>query len=611
MQRRIVPAGFRFRGLVDFELAALSDLPQTRGTRLVAPGIDVRATNAGELAIDGTRLAVAVGCPRFPAEFAHAANDARRWLDLWERKGSDAPATVKGSYAVALVDVRSRRALLATDRFATQPMCYAFDGRAIGFASRADAVPMRAEAGIDEQALYDYLYFHVIPAPRTAYRGVSRLRGGHCIAIQDEKAVLHRYWIPTFRETSNASIDDLGERFRALVREAVARDASSDNVGAYLSGGTDSSTIAGMIGEVRGAPARTFSIGFDVAGYDELGYARITARHFRTQHAEYYLTPRDLIDSIARVAEQYDQPFGNSSALAAYYCAKLARESGVDTLLAGDGGDELFGGNTRYALQRLFATYGHLPAWLRTRLIEPALLDASSVSRYMLTRKVASFVRQARVPMPERMETYNLLLRLGIGDILEPGFIETVDTRDPERQQRLVYDEVESASLVNRMLAYDWKYTLADNDLPKVVETAALAGVDVRFPLLADELVDFSLELRPALKVRGLKLRYFFKRALRGFLPDATIAKKKHGFGMPFGAWLVRDRALRDFAVASLATLEGRGIVKREFMRTLVDAKLGEHAGYYGEMVWILLMLATWFRVHEQAPVAEAVDPGD
>jgi len=170
---------------------------------------------------------------------------------------------------------------------------------------------------------------------------------------------------------------------------------------------------------------------------------------------------------------------------------------------------------------------------------------------------------------------------------------------------------VESASLVNRMLAYDWKYTLADNDLPKVVETAALAGVDVRFPLLADELVDFSLELRPALKVRGLKLRYFFKRALRGFLPDATIAKKKHGFGMPFGAWLVRDRALRDFAVASLATLEGRGIVKREFMRTLVDAKLGEHAGYYGEMVWILLMLATWFRVHEQAPVAEAVDPGD
>ncbi|HXR56807.1 MAG TPA: asparagine synthase C-terminal domain-containing protein [Casimicrobiaceae bacterium] len=611
MQRRIVPAAFRFRGLVDFELLASSDLPPARGARLVAPGVDVHASSASDIALDGTRLAVAVGHPRFPAEFAHAQGDAHRWLDLWQRKGSDAPATVKGTYAVALVDVRSHRALLATDRFATQPMCYAFDGRALGFASRADAVPMRAEPGIDEQALYDYLYFHVIPAPRTAWRGVSRLRGGHCVAIEGGKASQHRYWLPTFDETSKASISDLGERFRTLVREAVARDASGDAVGAYLSGGTDSSTIAGMIGEVRGAPPRTFSIGFDVAGYDELGYARVTAQHFRTQHAEYYLTPRDVIDSIARVAARYDQPFGNSSALAAYHCAKLARESGVDTLLAGDGGDELFGGNTRYALQRLFSTYGYLPAWLRSGVLEPALLDASSVERYALTRKVASFVRQARVPMPERMETYNLLRRIGIADVLEPGFIETVDTGDPERQQRQVYDEVESASLVNRMLAYDWKYTLADNDLPKVIETAALAGADVRFPLLSDELVDFSLELRPTLKVRGLKLRYFFKHALRGFLPDATIAKKKHGFGMPFGAWLVRDRALRDFAVASLATLEDRGIVRPEFMRTLVGARLAEHAGYYGEMVWILLMLATWFGVHEKAPVAEAMDPGD
>ena len=612
MQRCIVPAPCRFRGRIDFGAAASHDLPRADEGTLDGPGVHVRATPDCRLIVDGTRLCVAVGHPRFPDEVAHHRDDAARWLASWDRHGADAPSRVKGPYAVALVDVRARRALLATDRFAIEPLCYAFDGAILSFADRADAVFVKGPADVDAQAIYDYLYFHVIPAPRTIYRGVSRLRGGHALVVERGSAALRRHWLPKFSESDRTPIGELKQRFRSLLHDAVARDASGPGVGSFLSGGTDSSTIAGMMAQVRGsAAAPTFSIGFDVAGYDELDYARIAARHFHTPHHEYYLTPRDVVEAVPLVAARYDQPFGNSSALAAFHCAKLARETGMVTLLAGDGGDELFGGNTRYATQRLFASYEHVPSWLRTRLLEPALLDAPAVQRYLVSRKLASFVRQARVAMPERMETYNLLLRIGIAEILDPEFAAAVDVEDPPRQQRAVYAEVESRSLVNRMLAYDWKYTLADNDLPKVVETAALAGMSVRFPLLCDELVDFSLALRPALKLRGMTLRYFFKQALRGFLPDATIAKKKHGFGMPFGAWLVRDRALRDFALDSLSDLDGRRIIRRDFLRALLDSRLAEHPGYYGEMVWILLMLASWFGLQDRLPVAAEAMPAD
>jgi asparagine synthase (glutamine-hydrolysing) len=325
-----------------------------------------------------------------------------------------------------------------------------------------------------------------------------------------------------------------------------------------------------------------------------MAYARIAARHFRTEHHEHYVTPGELVDAIPLVAAHYDQPFGNSSAVPAYICARLARSHGVEHLLAGDGGDELFGGNTRYAKQRVFAAYEGVPRLVRAALIEPLLLGVPGMDRLPLARKAARYVAQARLPMPERMNTYNLLMRLGPENVLDPEFLARVTPQTVERQMRGAWERCESASLVNRMLAFDWKYTLADNDLPKVRETAAAAGVDARFPLLDDALVDFSLRLPPALKVRGLKLRWFFKHALREVLPAEILAKKKHGFGLPFGVWLVRDDRLRGFVEASLATLRGRGIVRDDFLDRLVGDVLGRHPGYYGEMVWVLMMLGCW-----------------
>ena len=327
-------------------------------------------------------------------------------------------------------------------------------------------------------------------------------------------------------------------------------------------------------------------------------YARIAARRFGSEHHEYYVTPDDLVSAIPKVAAHYDQPFGNSSAVPAFYCASMAREDGIGKLLAGDGGDELFGGNSRYVKQRVFALYEGIPGIARLHVIEPMLLQVPGVDKVPLLRKAASYVRQAKMPMPGRMNTYNLLMRIGVETVFTPDFLASVDTAEPEARQRETYESCAAGSLVNRMLAYDWIYTLANNDLPKVCGATELAHVAVGFPLLADELVDFSLRLQPRLKLNGFKLRWFFKEALRGFLPDEIITKKKHGFGLPFGVWAVGHEPLRALAAASLADVVTNGFVRREFVDDLIDKLLPEHPSFYGEMLWILMMLGQWLRVH-------------
>jgi len=544
---------------------------------------------------------VAVGSPRFNdpalADTERRDGAAAAWQQaLAATPVAAAAAAARGHFAVGLRD-GSGRSFLAVDRFATRTLCYRVDGDSLRFAERADALADDA-ADIDPQALFDYLYFHAIPSPRTVFRGVQRLPPGHCVSHQAGRTDLARYWTPSFDESAAPpSFAAAKARFRELLSAAVAAQLDGSRPAAFLSGGTDSSTVAGLIGQVAGRPAATYSIGFEAEGYDEMEYARLAARHFGTEHHEYYVTPADLVRGIPLMAAHHDQPFGNSSALPAYCCALKAREDGITHLLAGDGGDEIFGGNTRYAKQRVFAWYDELPAALRSAVLEP-LTDSGALDRLPLLRKAASYVRQARVPMPDRLQTYNLLHRLGRDAMLTPAFLAQVDAGAPQTQERAVWREAQGAGFVNRMLAYDWRYTLAENDLPKVRGSTELAGLSVGYPFLDQALVDFSTTLPTRYKLKGLKLRWFFKEALRGFLPDEIINKKKHGFGLPFGVWATRDAGLKALARDSVRGLGERGIVRRDFTDTLVDRHLPEHPGYYGEMVWILMMLEQWFRHH-------------
>jgi asparagine synthase (glutamine-hydrolysing) len=537
-----------------------------------------------------------MGSPRFLerdlAEIAARDSAAAAWVAAFDRHDKLAPMHVHGDFAVAVRD-RAGRVFLAVDRFSIQTLCYRIVDGEIEVHPRADVLAGRAGEW-DPQAIFDYLYFHNIPAPRTIFKAIQRLPAGHCGKFENGRLAVERWWHPVFVEDRPAAFEALREEFLQLLRECVKRQIGGGSVACFLSGGTDSSTVAGMSAAVTGRPPQTFSIGFHAEGYDEMHYARIAARHFKTDHHEYYVTPDDLVASIPLVAASYDQPFGNSSVVPAYYCAKLARESGAGKILGGDGGDELFGGNSRYAKQRVFGVYDHLPRALRSGMLEPVLGGTGSVARLPLIRKAASYVEQARVPMPERLQMYNLLTRMGLAEVLTTEFLGSIDPESPMRQQRAVYAAAGARSLINRMLGFDWKYTLADNDLPKVIGATSLAGISVGFPLLDDDLLAFSLKLEPSLKLKGLKLRWFFKEALRGFLPGEILTKKKHGFGLPFGVWLTQHSALKTLATDSLRALERRGIVQPTFIDSLLRERLMISPGYFGEMIWILMILEQW-----------------
>jgi asparagine synthase (glutamine-hydrolysing) len=516
------------------------------------------------------------------------------WLAAFQQHGVNAPTAVRGEFSVVM-QWPDGKTFCAVDRFSIQSLCYRVTGGRIEVAARADDLA-GLDAELDPQALYDYLYFHMIPAPRTVFKDIYRLPAGHYALFENGKLTVAPWWKPHFVEDRRAPVDELKSEFRQILRDAVTDQLDGETTGCFLSGGTDSSTVAGLLRDVTGQPAKAFSIGFEAAGYDEMEYARLAARHFGAEHHEYYVTPDDLVRSIADVAASYDQPFGNSSVVPAYYCAKAAREAGVTRILAGDGGDELFGGNTRYAKQRIFGVYDNIPGLLRRGLLEPLLTGTSLPGKIPGIKKAVSYVEQASVPMPDRLQTYNLLARLGLTEVLTPEFLAQVQPADTLRQQRETYNTGDGRALVNRMLWYDWKYTLADNDLPKVVGATTLAGIAVGFPLLDDRLLDFSLRLDPELKLKGLTLRWFFKEALKDYLPAEIITKKKHGFGLPFGVWAVQHPELRELALDSIDSLRGKGIVRADFLDRLIKEHLPQHPGYYGELVWILMMLAQWLK---------------
>lgn len=521
-----------------------------------------------------------------------------------EATAKEITASMRGPFAVGLHSDTTDQTFLAVDRFAQRTLCYRVHLGKLEFAERADTLG-GASAELDPQAIFDYLYFHCIPSPRTIFKGVHRLPPGHYAWFEGGRLTVAPYCVPTFSEpTSPLSFNALREEFRATLQAAVARQFDGGIPACFLSGGTDSSTVAGMVGLASGRAAHTYSIGFDAAGYDEMAYARIAAKHFGTVHHEYYVTPGDLVRSIPMVAQSYDQPFGNSSALPAYYCAKVARDDGVTRMLAGDGGDELFGGNSRYAKQRVFGWYQHVPTVLRRAVLQP-LLERTPLGLLPVLKKGRSYVEQAKVAMPERLQMYNLVQRLGFAEVLTPEFLAQVNLLAPTRLQREVWALADARSELNRTLAFDWRFTLADSDLPKVRGTTSLAGVSVAFPFLDDAMVEFSCRLPAEYKLKGLNLRWFFKEALRGFLPDEIIAKKKQGFGLPFGVWATQHSPLKALAEESLLSLATRGIVRSEFIRTLLDRHLPEHPGYYGEMVWILMTLEQWLRA--QAPSAQRI----
>ena len=535
-------------------------------------------------------------------EVPAAQSPARAAMEAYRAYGVECLRHLSGPFSLALLDASTQTCLLAIDRMGIRTMCYATPPGQLVFGSSAESVAAHpgVRRALSPQAIFDYLYSHVVPSPGTIFQGVQKLLPGECLIFREGDVLRRFYWHLAYHEQNSESFEVLSSRLHQGLREAAQRSLEGETaVGAFLSGGTDSSTVAGLIAELRGAPTRTYSIGFSANGFDEMRYARITSRHFKTQAHEYYLTPQDVVDAIPIIAEAYDEPFGNDSAVPTYFCAKMAHADGVRLMLAGDGGDEIFGGNVRYAKQKLFEIYSHFPASLRHTLIEPLAAAIPDGVRIAPLRKAKSYIEQATIPLPDRLESYNFLHRAPLDEIFHREFLAEIDPDHPGQLMREVYQRANSRSPVNRMMHLDLKITLADNDLRKVSRMCDVAGVQVHYPLIDEALVEFSGELPPSLKIKRLRLRYFFKQALRDFLPPETISKTKHGFGMPFGIWLRDHKRLAELVHENLLAFERRSIMRPAYINHLLRQHETTHATYFGIMIWVINMLEQWLKLRK------------
>ena len=526
------------------------------------------------------------------SDSAMLAACVKDYLDV----GTTAFAQLKGAFVSALFDARDDAIVLVTDRFGSCPLYFAAFGERLLFATDADVIANDPECGrrLDPQALYDYVFFHCIPSPRTIYQGLHKLPPGSILRWHDATVRTSTWWQPRFARNADAAPEltaALGDRLERAVANRIR-----SGCGAFLSGGLDSSTVAAMLTRhVDAAP--TFTIGFDIAGYDESGYARLAANHFQTKHHEYFVTPQDVRDSLTIIAADLSEPFGNSSVIPTYHCARFARESGVTLMLAGDGGDELFAGNTRYVAQRAFERYFSVPAALRSAL-EGAYRMVPAIERLPLAAKGASYIRQANMGLPDRLQSYNFLNRFEPQSVFANDWLDAIDTDLPWAAWRTRYHEPAQADAVQRMLYLDWKFTLADNDLVKVSRMCNLAGVEVCFPLLDTAVVDLSTALSGAALVPNGALRGFYKNACQSILPNAILMKSKHGFGLPFGVWTRTDRGLQDLVADAFSGMQRRGIFLPAFLADVLRLFRAQAPGYYGELVWLVTMLELWLVSH-------------
>jgi len=593
--------GYAGRWATTFDPAALRQHTPAGldGTAIEPVGAVIAAS---EIARSDNLLVALRGQPLWArgGRYTRDGADCEGLLAAYRVRGTALLEDLRGRFALVIVDGDQRRVLLAIDPMGIERLCWATAGEGLVFGDSAETIanfpPLRAR--LRAQAVHDFLLMHMIPAPDTAYDGVHKLEPGTQLVFENGRTTLHRYWTPQFSERRGESPEALTRELRDALDAGVRRCNPDTRTGAFLSGGLDSSTVAGVLGQVTGRAARTFSIGFGVESHDEIRYARISARHFGCDATEYNVTADDIVTAFDRIAAAYDEPFGNSSAVPTLFCARLAAEAGIGHLLAGDGGDELFGGNERYAKQQVFEAYGRLPAWARRGVLEPLSRRITPASPIVPLRKLRSYVDQARIPLPERLETWNLFYRTPHAEIFEPEFAANIDIRRPIDTMARVYREAPECTLLNRMLHYDWHFTLADSDLRKVIMMCELAGVKVSFPMLDAELIDLSLRVPTRMKMEGRELRSFYKRAMAGFLPQEVIDKQKHGFGLPFGVWLKEHTPLRELIFGHLQRLGQRGIVRQSFLDRIASEHAGGDSGYYGYAIWDFAMFEAWLAAH-------------
>jgi len=524
-------------------------------------------------------------------------SDTEAIVHAYDQYGSDCPKHLRGMFAFAIWDERTQELFLARDRVGKKPLLYAEVNGQLVFGSEFSAILLHPDVSkeIRPEAIDCYLSFMCVPAPLTAYRAIKKLEPGHSLRWRKGELKTERYWQPDFSKKLDISEEEAGERAIEILRDAVkVRLMSEVPLGAFLSGGIDSSAVVALMSQESSEKVKTFSIGFEEQDFSELQHAKRIAEHVGADHHEFIVRP-DAVEILPMLVEHYGEPYADSSAVPTYYVARETRRH-VTVALNGDGGDESFAGYERYIAMGLTEKYRKVPAFFRESLIKEAVnrIPTSPIRK----STVNSAKRLLEVVSKPRVNRYMHWMSVFNEGLKEPlyseAFREQTDRAFAASFLDTWFKKANGNGPVDTLLLTDLM-TYLPNDLLVKVDIATMAvSLEARSPFLDHHVIEFAASLPERLKLRRLTTKYLLKKVLRRLLPAENLDRRKMGFGVPIGHWFrgkmqpfLREVVLSDKALR-------RGLFKPEVVKQLVEQHTRSERDY-SHQLWTLLMLELWF----------------
>ena len=520
-------------------------------------------------------------------------SDTEAIVHLYEDYAEGCFAKLRGMFSIAIWDSQRRKLVLARDRVGKKPLFYATDQERILFGSELKALLASDSVAknIDERALSDYFSFGYIPAPKTIYRSVRKVMPGHYLVAGADGVKETRYWDLSFAKIEDRSEEEWGERLRHELCEATRVRLMSDvPLGAFLSGGIDSSSVVAMMSHLMKRAVTTCSVGFAEEKYNEAEYARQVSQLFATDHHEETVQP-NAIEILDTLTWHYDEPFADSSAIPTYYVSKIAR-SLVTVALGGDGGDESLAGYRRYKLdyyENRFRNY--FPGPVRRAVFKPLgqwyppLAWAPRVFRAK-----ATFQSLARSPLEGYFNSVSYFRPDDKKRLFTSDFRQTLGDYDSIEVLRDYYDRADTDDLLSKIQYVDIKTYLTDDILTKVDRASMAVSLEVRAPMLDHKFMECVASIPSGLKLKNGEGKYILKKALEPVLPQNILYRPKQGFAIPLDVWFRKE--LKDLAYNVILETDD-GILDKKFLKKIWD----EHQkGYYDRsaLLWATLMFRKW-----------------
>lgn len=529
----------------------------------------------------------------------YTKSDTETIIHLYDEYGADCIDHLRGMFAFAIWDTADKSLFLARDRVGKKPLLYSHQANGdliFGSEFRALLEHPAISREVDPAAIDNYLSFQCVPAPQTAFAQIRKLEPGHWLRWRDGRIETKRYWLPQFSEKIKISENEAIEETTRQLREATRmRLISEVPLGAFLSGGVDSSIVVALMAEASEKPVKTFSIGFEEEDFSELKYAKRVAEHVGAEYNEFIVRPNAL-DVLPLLVEHYGEPYADSSAIPTYYVAKETRRH-VTVALNGDGGDESFAGYERYAAMKLAGRYQQIPGILRKPFIEKAisLLPSSELKRSRV-RDLKRFIRAAELPKTERyLRWVSAFDGPAKADIYTTAFAAETNGRNAAHVLDTWFEKANGSGILDAVLLTD-QMTYLPNDLLVKVDIATMANsLEARSPLLDHKVIEFAASLPADLKMRGLQTKSLLKKVAARLVPRDVVYRRKMGFGVPIGKWFRGE--MKDFVKEILLSESSlkRGIIKPEIIQKYVSEHT-EAERDHSFQLWTFLMMELWFQ---------------